>query len=157
MLLVVRAGRSELLADVGFGGDGLIEPLPMDGDAHDQFGDAYRVVEEGAERILQWRGADCWTDLYRFVPEPRPPVDFEVANHYTSTHPDSRFVRTLTAQLSSPTARHVLRNLTYSVRRGSRIEEQAVASSEVPRLLRERFGIEVPDGARFRALLEAPG
>ena len=42
--------------------------------------------------------AQAWTDLYAFTLERHFPVDYEMANHYTSTHPSSPFVQALTAQ-----------------------------------------------------------
>jgi len=59
------SGRTALwnLADVGFGSQGLLLPVPLDGAAHDQFGEAYRVVEEGTERVLQWQRAASTREL----------------------------------------------------------------------------------------------
>jgi N-hydroxyarylamine O-acetyltransferase len=146
MLIGVRLDGRELLADVGFGGQGPLEPVPMDGASSA----GYRVVAEGRERVLQWRPAGGWSDLYAFLPEARDAVDFEVANHFTSTHPSSPFVQTLTAQLSTPEARYVLRNRLYTVLRAEASEERVV--DDVPGLLRERFGLELPAGSRLRAL-----
>jgi N-hydroxyarylamine O-acetyltransferase len=152
MLLRVRLEGAEWLADVGFGGQGLLLPLPMDGEAHDQFGDSYRVIGEGPLQVLQSKQLVSWLDLYAFEPAPRLPVDFELGNWYTSTHPDSRFVTTLTAQLPMPEARHILRNLSYTVVRGGQAEERILQREELVPLLRDTFGLDVPLDAKFRAL-----
>jgi N-hydroxyarylamine O-acetyltransferase len=86
------------------------------------------------------------------MPEPRFPVDFELANHYTSTHPESRFLKTLTAQLPGPEVRRILRNRAYAEIRGDQVEGRELALEEVIPMLQEVFGIEVPEGAKFRAL-----
>lgn len=151
MLLVIRLEGDFWLCDVGFGGEGLLWPVAMDGEQHGQFQNAYRVAEEGGLRVLQSRHEEAWTDLYAFQSEPQFPVDFEMANHYTSTHPESRFVRTLTAQLPGPEVRRILRNRAYAEIRGPRVEGRELAPEEVIPTLRETFGIEVPDGTRFRA------
>lgn len=152
MLLLVRLEGAFWVCDVGFGGEGLLWPVPMDGEAHAQFLSTYRVVSEGHLQVLQSLHGGAWEDLYAFQPEPQFPVDFEVANHYTSTHPDSRFVRTLTAQLPGPEVRRILRNRAYAELRGDQVEGRELAAEEVLPILRETFGILVPEGARFRGL-----
>jgi N-hydroxyarylamine O-acetyltransferase len=151
MLLIVRLGGAPWLSDVGFGGEGLLHPVPLDGEAHVQFLNAYRVGEEGVLRVLQSFHHGAWEDLYAFEPEPRFPIDFELANHYTSTHPESRFLKTLTAQLPGPEVRRILRNRSYAELRGDQAEGRELAPEEVIPMLREVFGIEAPEGARFRA------
>jgi N-hydroxyarylamine O-acetyltransferase len=152
MLLRVQVEGRPWLCDVGFGGEGLLHPLPMDGTAHTQFLNTYRIVPEGVLQVLQSFHLGAWEDLYAFMPEPRFPVDFELANHYTSTHPESRFLKTLTAQLPGPEVRRILRNRAYAEIRGDQVEGRELALEEVIPMLQEVFGIEVPEGAKFRAL-----
>lgn len=145
MLLVELQGRT-WLCDVGFGGDGILLPVPLDGEERVQFLNRYRVAPEGPLCVLQTLRLGVWEDLYAFEPSARFPVDYEMANHYTSTHPESGFVKTLTAQISSPEVRRFLRNLAYSEARGEEVEGRELAPEEVAPLLREVFGIEVPQG-----------
>ena len=152
MVLVVRTGAGAVLCDVGFGGDGPLEPVPLDGREVEQLGDRLRVEPRASALVLRLLREGTWRDVYAFVPEERFPVDFEVASWYTSTHPGSRFVTTLTAQLIRPDGRHVLRNLDYSVRLGSRVSSRTIRREELLPLLREAFGVDLPEGSRFRAL-----
>lgn len=154
MVLVVRDGPCELLADVGFGATGPVLPVPMDGAEHDQWGFRYAVVPEGPLRVLRLRppGAGSASDLYAFLPEERAAVDFEVANWFTSTWPRSRFVETLTAQLARPDVRRSLRNLSYVERRGAAETAREIRRDELVPLLASAFGLALPAGARFRAL-----
>jgi N-hydroxyarylamine O-acetyltransferase len=152
MLLLVRLEGATWLCDVGFGGEGLLHPVLMDGEAHGQFLNTYRVPKEGGLRVLQSHHHGAWEDLYAFVPEPRLPIDFEMANHYTSTHPESRFLKTLTAQLPGPEVRRILRNRAYAELRGDQAEGRELAPEELIPTMREVFGIELPAGASFRAL-----
>src|SRR5262249_5473011 len=109
MLLAVRVDDADWLADVGFGGDGLLLPVPLaDGAESRQFAWPYRLVAEAGLWVLQSRRGDGWLDLYAFTPEPHHLVDYEVANWFTSTHPQSHFTRTLTAQRPTPEARFIL-------------------------------------------------
>lgn len=156
MLLKVDLPEGAFLADVGFGGQGVRRPVPLDGTPSDQApGEALRVAEEGPQRVLQAAQPAGWGDLYAFEPTPRHAVDFELGNWYTSTHPESRFVKTLTAQRMTPEGRLILRNLSLTEVRGGQAEERLLEVADLPRTLREVFGLDVPDGARFRAF-EAP-
>ncbi|MFN8010776.1 MAG: arylamine N-acetyltransferase [Holophagaceae bacterium] len=151
MLLGVTVDGRDWLCDVGFGGEGLFHPVAMDGEASAQPQGRYRVAAEGPLRVLQSEAPAGWMDLYAFEPVPRLKVDFELGNWFTSTHPDSRFVKTLTAQLLLPDGRRVLRGVDYTVVRGGEVVHRVLEVAEIPSVLREDFGLEVPDGAVFRA------
>ena len=151
VLKVICAGRT-WLADVGFGGDGILEPVAIDAGANPQYGRSFRIVNEDRQWVLQVEQADGWNDLYAVVPQPVFAVDFEVANWYTSTHPESPFVRTLTAQLTTLAVRYVLRNLTFTAHMGTDVESREISRPELHALLRDTFHIDVPANARFRAI-----
>jgi N-hydroxyarylamine O-acetyltransferase len=155
MVVLTLIGDRRWLCDVGFGGDGLLEPVALDGELHEQAGLRFRIVEEHQTRVLRAESVDGCQDLYEFVPEGRYPVDFEMANWFTSTHPESPFVKTLTVQSASPEARRILRNLSYTVARGHVTETCEVLRKDLVLLLRAEFGLEVPTTARFRALDDA--
>ena len=150
MVLTVRIGDKDWLADVGFGGEGPIEPVAIpSSDAPDA---RHRVVVDGRRRMLQLRSGRQWIDLYTFLPEPIHAVDFEVANWYTSTHPDSAFVRTLTAQRTTRDVRYILRYPTYTEMRGDAVRTREIGREELIPLLRDVFLIDVPADARFSAI-----
>ena len=111
MLLRVDLAQGPFLADVGFGAGGIVQPVPLEAGAVVRTGPfAHRLVREGESWVLQGDAGAGWGDQYVFTLEPQFPIDFEVANHYTSTHPQSAFVLNLTAQRSWPERRAVLRN-----------------------------------------------
>jgi len=146
MTLRVVVGRTPLLADVGFGGDGPMSPVPLDGSISEQPEGAYKVeAEPGGARVLRrrWRGE--WRDLYAFGAMPALPVDYEVANHYTSTHPGSIFRRTLTVQCSVRGERHILRDRLYTMRSGEEESSRELTDGEVTRLVQERFKLVVSE------------
>ena len=152
MVLAVRCEGREWLADVGFGGDGIATPIALEGGQAEQAGVLYRVAPEGSVRVLQRYVQAGWEDLYAVQPGQPSPIDFEVGNWYTSTHPRSPFVLALTAQRLIGDARHILRNLTYSVTRGHDVQVREISRRELAPLLRDTFDIDVPIDARFRAL-----
>ena len=156
MVLRVALGGRDLLVDVGFGGDGPTGPVPLDGSETRTTAGAYRVAHDGALTVLQRRDGDSWLDLYAFRPELALPIDFEVANYYTSTHPRSRFVTTLTVQISKPEERRVLRGRTYTITRGEESETRELDAGEIPALLHEGFGLDLPEADVLRAAGDAP-
>jgi len=151
ILLLVDVEGATWLADVGFGLEGLLLPVPFRGGRQArQFAWTYRVVEAGGEWILQSLRNDSWTDLYSFSLEPCLAIDFEPANHYTATHPDSRFVRTLTVQLPTPDVRTMLRNRELVLDRGGTVTRRVLADDdELLAVLAETFGLRFPAGTRF--------
>lgn len=151
MLLLVHCDGATWLADVGFGLEGLLLPLPFDsGQETQQFGRTYRIVPQREQRTLQMLQSGAWTDLYTFSLEPQQLADFEMANYYTSTHPDSRFVRTLTVQLPTPKVRKVLRNREFTVDDGKSVTNRKIAGDvELLEVLAVEFGLRFPLGTRF--------
>lgn len=146
LVLRVRDG-GDWHADVGFGLGSLLEPIPFGpGEAHDQSGWRYRVVEDGDELVLQTVDGDAWRDLYGFVPDPAPMVDVEVSNWFTCTHPRSPFV---TGLIVSAQGRDGTRTW-LSDWSGLQLAEQTPAGTtvtrveraEIPALLGERFGLD---------------
>lgn len=153
MVLTVRVNGVPWLADVGFGGDGLLEPVSFDGKPSPRTsGLVHRVTAEGNLRVLQLRRGTEWEDQYAFAPEPVYPVDFEMANWFTSTYPHSPFVRTLTAQRTTREVRYVLRYPVFSEIRESGIETREISRGELMPLLRSVFSIELPADTRFAAI-----
>jgi len=157
MVLRVDVAGRDWLADVGFGGDGPLLPVPLDGAVSEQPGDAYRVDPEGdGVRVLRRRVDGRWIDVYAFTLAPVEPVDLEVAHHYTSTHPRSRFVLTMTAQRSEPHVRHVLRGRRYAVVRDGVESARDLADHELAPLLRDTFRLRLDDDL-VAALVEKLG
>lgn len=153
MVLVVPIDGVDWLVDVGFGANGIVEPLPLDGAETTQDGWTFRVEREGRLQVLQRRDGDRWLDLYAFTDDDAATIDYVIGNWYTSTHPDSKFVRTLTAQRMVGNVRHQLRDLSYGVaRQGGEWQTRTITRAELVPLLREVFGLDVPEDAQFRAL-----
>jgi N-hydroxyarylamine O-acetyltransferase len=152
MLLLVRFGEGDWIADVGFGGEGLLLPVALrEREASRQHAWAYRLVREDAAWVLQSRRQAEWSDLYAFTLEPQHPADYEMAHHYMSTHPNSRFTQTLTVQLTGPEVRHVLRNLELIEDRGDGSASRHLAGDdERIEVLDRVFGLRFPPGTRFR-------
>lgn len=156
MVLRVEAEGRSFLADVGFGGEGPALPVPLDGEPARQLGGAYAVAREAeGVHVLRWQPAEpagAPRDVYAFRLLPALPVDFEVAHHFTATHPRSPFLRTLTVQTTAPERRRLLRGRSYTEREGARERRRELAEREVAPLLRDAFGLSLPEEDVRRAL-----
>jgi N-hydroxyarylamine O-acetyltransferase len=154
MLLKVDIDDEAWLADVGFGTGGLLMPARLAPDhVSRQFARSYRVMEGGGSWSLQSLRDGDWQDLYVFTLEPYYPIDFEMANHYVSTYPASRFVQTLAVQRQTPEVCYLLRNCELTEVRGDAIAVRQIGDEEaLLALLAQTFGLEFPAGTRFKCL-----
>jgi N-hydroxyarylamine O-acetyltransferase len=154
MTLLVDVDGARWLADVGFGAEGLLHPVPFGSEKEShQFLWTYRVVEAGGSWMLQSLRGSAWLTMYVFTLEPQLLIDYEMANYFTSTHPSSRFVQTLTAQLTTPKRRTALRNRELIVDTGgsAELERRTLDSDDdLLAVLSEIFGLTFPPGTRFR-------
>ncbi len=146
MLLLVETEGRRWLADVGFGSEGLLLPVPLSSGLESrQFLWTYRVIEDGGLWLMQSLGDGAWRDLYAFSLDPQEAVDFEVLNHYTSTHPNSRFIRNLIAQRPAPDRRVLLYNRELTIDRGDCVTTRTLAGmDEVIEVLQTMFGVQLP-------------
>ena len=151
MILAADIEDTRWLVDVGFGGDTLLEPIPFDGDEPvRQEAWTFRLVEEADGRVLQGLRADGWMDLYAFTEEPQLPVDYEVANHYTSTWARSPFVTKVVVQRSGLDERWMLIDDELRVERPAATERWTVSTPEERlAILADRFGLVFPQDTRF--------
>lgn len=146
MVLRLSIGGEMWLADVGFGSMGLVEPIPLvDGASTAQGGFSHHLRRDGGLWILSMRDASGTAiDLYEFSEDPQTPMDVEVANHFTSTHPDSIFRKSLTIQQTRLDERTILRNDALTRMRAGRIDDQPFARERLREVARELFDVELP-------------
>ena len=100
-----------------------------------------------------------WLPLYAIrADDPLLPLDLELANWYTSTHPASPFTRSVIAQRIGRDERLRLVNKELTIRRGAQLEKLEVADADqLLDVLRERFALDFPAGTRFKAQAFAGG
>jgi N-hydroxyarylamine O-acetyltransferase len=144
MLLLVHIDGQAWLADVGFGAEGPLEPIPLQ--------DGIRVAQDGIDYSLR-RDEHHWTltmhcgetseDLYEFNGTPHTAGDVEIANYYTSTHPSSAFRKTLTIQRTTPGERLILRPRVITRYSNGVRTDTTIEPAQVRQFARELFGIEL--------------
>lgn len=164
LMLSVAVGGQTYLADVGFGDDGPLEPIPArDGIVSDQGGWVYRLARaEGSDKewVLSLKREDGWFPLYWYATEAHHHIDCVVANYFISTHPGSPFTGRVFLERIAEDRRLNLnhRELTLTRADGS-TEVRHVVDGEVRELLAKQFEIELTEeeAAVVVAALPAPG
>ncbi|MGW1678888.1 arylamine N-acetyltransferase family protein [Saccharopolyspora sp. NPDC002376] len=145
MMLRVRVGGADYLADVGFGA-GVLSPMPFeDGAVVDQAGWPHRLVRRGPLWILEKAGESGWEALHASDEQPQRFPDYEVAHHYTATHPRSPFVgQPVVFRLAPGVSRKLVGDeLTVECASGE-VEVVKVAPEQIGDVLRE-LGISLPE------------
>ena len=147
-VIVVQLAEGEFLLDPGLGGLAPAWPVPLAGAA------AEAGVGEHRHR-LQWRGPQCWlqarlqgewTDLWASPLDEALPVDFELGNHYTATHPDSAFRQHLMLRAWRPGGRVSVLDREVSWREGDTLRRETLPDrAALRRLLATHFGMDLPE------------
>ena len=145
-LSLVTINNKEWLTDVGFGGQNMGEPIPLEiNQVFDLGSQRLRLVKaEHFGLMLQSFGGDLWQNLYSFDLEYAGPGDIKYGNYYTSTHPDSIFTQDRIASLPTTEGRITLQNKTLKIR-----QEDTERVIELPddrrylEALKQHFGIEL--------------
>lgn len=143
LLLIVLEGQ-QYIADVGFGSMTLTAPLLFTSDIvqETQHG-IFRIIQKEKYYILQVLQQKEWRPIYHFYTEIIEPIDYEVANWYVSTHPDSHFTKQLIATKVDDDGRYVLNNNMLNIRYDSGRKEslEMFDKREIIKTLEDVFGI----------------
>jgi N-hydroxyarylamine O-acetyltransferase len=152
MFLSVTIAGTTYVLDPGFGGHGPLVPLPLVEDHEVREGtDVHRFVRHNGEWVLETLIAGAMTPLWISTLDADSPIDFVMANHFTSTWPDSPFVNRLMLRALTPDGRVTVMNRDVTVRRGAASETRELADRRaLRRLLVEHFGFDLPEAERVR-------
>lgn len=149
MLLRCDITGESFIADVGFGVLSLTAPLRLHATEVQQtpHGD-FRIApgEDGFTLSTLIDGA--WDALYTFSLEKNLLQDYEAANWYRSTHPNSPFVRNLMVARALPGVRLSLLNNQFSRRtmgEGGVDRRELRSGAEIAGVLEREFGIALPE------------
>lgn len=153
--IVEIAGR-EWLADVGFGGPGIVDPIPFE--SYFSAEQAGRKIRLRADRdwgmVYEDEFAGDWRRIYALPKENVVPIDVEAGNHFASTYPESTFRNNLFCARLNGSARITVWNREVHVLEGDRRTEQVIARAEdLARVLRESLGLVLED-AEISAVYE---
>ena len=119
-----------------------------------------RFLREGGLVYHQVRFGTEWHDIWESTLEEMPPIDREVANWFTSTHPGSHFKNRLLVARALPEGRVTLlnRELTHRAPDGTPRTRVIHTPDGLLDVLRDEFGLAFPAGTRFTCpALDWPG
>ncbi|WP_447600353.1 arylamine N-acetyltransferase family protein [Nitrospira sp. Nam80] len=156
MLLLVDLDGQRYIVDVGFGGVTLTGPLRLELDIEQTTPhEPFRLISIDDEFIEQVKIGGHWVSLYRFDLTEQLLPDYEMANWYLSTHPDSRFVTGLMAARPAPDRRYALLNnqLTVHYRNGGRDRRLITGVADMRETLEQAFHLVLPDAPELDAVL----
>jgi N-hydroxyarylamine O-acetyltransferase len=148
MLMKIDLPEGPYIADVGFGAHLFDAPLAFTPDIEQASPSAvYRIEREGEEFAVAARHGERWRRAYVFDLTPQLPSDYDMANWYTSTSPESLFTKVLIAERLTAEVRRNLVNTWLTERwRDGRVDERIIASAEeLGQVLDELFDIEPPE------------
>ena len=153
MFLVVPLPEGRFVVDVGFGALAPEVPVPLDeataaGDAPT----SHWLAHEDGLVVLRARTSEGATECWVSPLDRVNPVDFELGNHYTATHPQSPFVNRLMLRAITPAGRVTVMNREVTIRRGGAAPETFALRDRAAlrALLAERFGFDLPEVLALR-------
>ena len=152
MFLAVPVEDRVYVVDPGFGGLAPRVPVPLvDGERTGCGGDVHWMTRDERYWILRSQVGDQVVDAWATTMDDDQLVDFEMGNHYTSTHPDSPFRNRLMLRALTPTGRVTVMNREVTVWDGQHVRRFELAHRQDLRaLLVEHFGFDLPASSELR-------
>jgi N-hydroxyarylamine O-acetyltransferase len=151
MILKVPVGSGTYIADPGFGAfvprvpvPLLDEPEPDPAEVVDAIG--HTMQRDGRYTVLRIHTLEGVRNGWVTTFDTDNLVDFEVGNHFTSTHPCSPFVNNIMLQAITKDGRVTAMNRDVKFwRNGMAREKQIETRSELRRLVIDHFGFDLPE------------
>jgi arylamine N-acetyltransferase len=130
--ILVETGGKKLLADVGFGNDGIIAPLILEENTEQQqFAHTYRISTHSKfGYLLQKKNEDGYYPMYAFTLEECSPEDFLMSNHFTATFPGSFFLTMRMCTMPTKDGRITLTDSHFKVVKNNDVQITPIASED---------------------------
>jgi N-hydroxyarylamine O-acetyltransferase len=150
LFLRVDIDNSDWLVDVGIGGLSLTSAIRLEiGLEQPTPHETRRLVFEDDRYFHQARLGEAWSDVCEFTLETCHPIDWEVANWWTSTSPSSKFRnRLMVARAGATGERLTINNKQFTVRNADGQGQTEVIRSHAHLLsiLENYFSLKYPSG-----------
>ncbi len=145
-LLIVDLEKDQWLVDVGFGANGLVEPIPLKvGVEHHQFKATYKLEpDQELGFIFKAKESQGWVSQYAFSLERHLPIDFVFPNYYHSHCADSMFTKKKICQLRTRQGKKRLIDRKLSISSNGQVHDTiAKDEDEYLKMLEKHFNIEI--------------
>lgn len=146
MVLLVAADSQQWLCDVGFGGNGLVAPLLFEeGLEQEHLGRCHRVMADPDYGYrVEFKTAAGFEPIYAFTRENCCPADYLIANHYTSTYPESFFRQAMMCALVTETGKITYFDGHLKIIDGESLTETTITGdAAIKDTLKSYFGLEL--------------
>lgn len=143
-VLVVNFDNERWMADVGFGGNGPIAPVKIEeGLEQDQFGRFYRIKSDPVQQfIMEFQVEGIYENVYSFTTEGCYPMDYDIANYFTSTHPNSIFKKVIMCTKPTKDGRVSMFDNNLKIIKDGQVTEKTLHNDmEINNALQEHYGI----------------
>lgn len=135
---LITLDDKQFVADVGFGRHA--PPIAVSLDS--QNSDSYSILKNGDTYLLKLGKEGQKIDLYMFDEGHYQESDFAIANYYTNTHPNSKFVKGLILSRREGNVVELISDRVYSrITDEGRTDQEILSSDEFSAIL-EKFGIQ---------------
>jgi N-hydroxyarylamine O-acetyltransferase len=155
MFLSVPLSEGRFVVDPGFGGPAPQFPVPLvDQEAAEA---SHWMARDGNQWILRTRSGEKVFDAWVTSLEADHPIDFDMANHFTSTYPSSPFRQRLMMSIFTEAGRVTLLDRDLTIRKGTNTQTIRLVDRQALRAaLVEHFGFDLPevDALRVPAIAE---
>jgi N-hydroxyarylamine O-acetyltransferase len=148
LLNLVELGGRNWISDVGFGSNQPRAPMPLELDrVAVADGYKFRFVDGGNfGSMLQTDDGAGWQNLYSFDMEHVWPIDIELGNYFTSTHPDIFFTQVRVAMLPTPTGQTTLMDYRLRETSGREVTETILETGPAYlQAIEDKFGIVIDE------------
>ncbi|MGH7071849.1 MAG: arylamine N-acetyltransferase family protein [Acetobacteraceae bacterium] len=151
MFLSVTVEGVHYVVDPGFGPYASPLPLPLGGAGVPPGAPTHHIAREGSSWILFATRNQGTTPAWISTLEVHLPIDFEVANYYTATHPASLFMNSILASAAIPDGRvNVMNRDVTHIIRGTATRTELADRKALRALLRRYFGFDLPEVETMR-------
>lgn len=152
MFLTVALAEGTFVVDPGFGSLAPRVPVPLVDGAEARSGqESHWMARDRDHWILRTRTHDKIVDCWVSPLSADNLVDFEVGNHYTSTHPASPFVNRIMLRALTADGRVGIMNRDLTIWRGNEPTASQIADrKELRSLLVEHFGFDLAEVEQMR-------